>query len=90
MILKKQQFKFQKKYRGQWPFTVPEVGIGRIDIEGVGPAFYVLHDLKTYALSGILESHGFAPLESSGIWQSFGDFNKSLDAIFEFLQERVK
>lgn len=81
----------QKQFKDKWPFTVSEVGIGRIDIEGAGPSFFILHELKCFALSGILESHGFAPLVSSWIWKNgYIPVKKPLSPIFEYLMENVR
>ena len=97
MIIKKSILNTHKKYRGTWPFNVDEVAVARINLTnltGIEPAFSICHEYKVYALSGILEGHGFRPLESSGIWANkpksktcFGEcvtVKKSLSPFFEF------
>jgi hypothetical protein len=94
MIVKKSMLNTHKKYMDTWPFNVDEVAVTRINIGGE-PAFSICHKYRVYALSGVLEGHGFAPLETAGIWAdhngskiNFGDtaHKKSLSPFFEFCE----
>lgn len=87
MIIKKSMLNTHKKYRDTWPFNVDEVAVTRINI-GDEAAFSICHEYKVYALSGILEGHGFRPLDDSGIWALETGFSvpvkKSLSPFFGF------
>lgn len=67
MIIKKRNFNLTPGYRGKWPFTVPEVTVQLWMVENQ-KCFSLIHNFGGFALSGILESHGFGPLSKSGIW----------------------
>jgi hypothetical protein len=102
MIINKSQFKFNKKYRGKWPFTVDQVAVLRLQYDGIN--FYALiHNYHAFALSGGLESKGFQTLEDSGIWADNDEknnfnsrtnefnkpFKKSLTPFFNFIAHQV-
>jgi hypothetical protein len=94
MIINKSQFKFNKKYRGKWPFTVDQVAVLRLQYDGIN--FYALvHNYHAFALSGGLESRGFQTLEDSGIWAdnydwpSSGGPKKQLTPFFNFIARQV-
>lgn len=92
MIIKKSQFKWAKKYRGQWPFTVDEVAVMRLDIEG-NVCLCIIHEYSSYALSGILENHGLPKLMDSGIWADnlqIPGTKKSLTLFFEFCKNQIE
>ena len=87
MIIKKSMLNTHKKYKGTWPFNVDEVAVTRINLSDGGPAFSICHEYKVYAMSGVLEEHGFSPLESAGIWADNPEIlgtKKSLSPFFEF------
>ena len=89
MIIKKSNFNFSgKKYRGKWPFTVDQVAILKTKVEEYD-AFGIIHNFGAFALSGILESYGFAKLEEAGIWADNPEIpgtKKSLTPVFEYLE----
>jgi hypothetical protein len=97
MIINKSQFKFNKKYRGKWPFTVDQVAVLRLQFDKIN--FYALiHNYHAFALSGGLESRGFAKLEDSGIWADSTSkqmmkggkyIKKPLNPFFDFIANQV-
>ncbi len=100
MIIKKRRFKYQKKYRGKWPFTVDEVTLLLVHVPAGVPAekkepikaFAIVHMFGTFALSGVLEQHGFESIQNSGIWADnpeIPDTKKSLSPFFEFVKEQA-
>ena len=94
MIIKKSMFKYSRKYRGKWPFNVDEVAVLMMEVRSTpqdvnGPvykAFAIVHNFGAFALSGLLESHGFPKMEEAGIWVK----GKSLSPFFEFLKNKVE
>lgn len=99
MIIKKQQMNFTAKYRGGWPFTVDEVAVAAAPIQDPSSntghqliAFALIHNFNTFAISGLLESHGFTSLDKSGIWKpgkTPGTYH-NLGLFFQYLEYRFK
>lgn len=87
MIIKKNMLK-----KKDWPFTVSEITVMTIEIE-TKLAFLIIHNFKAFALSGLLESHGFKPLVKSNIWddhKNIKGIKKSLTPFFIFLNNITK
>jgi hypothetical protein len=83
MIIHKSQFKYQKKYRGKWPFTVDQVAVVRLQYDGIN-FFALVHNYHAFALSFGLEKMGFTPLVQSGILKG------GISPFFDFINNQIK
>lgn len=90
MIIKKSQFKYNKKLRGNWPFAVDEVAVVGVVLDKV-LHFAIVHEYKLYALSGELKTKGYPALPEAGIWapECNGCGFKKLGPFFDFIKKQV-